>query len=187
MRVSDDQGLSETFHMETAIDPCFGNSDSYRCTYLLTPFSGDAQGSSGSHSAIAQHHGQLMRVPDNQTLGETFHMETAIDPWLRLAAIATSDTYIQGLLRRCQRLQRNILSHHAGPPAIDACSRQPDAGETFHMETAIDPWLRLAAIATADTNIQGLLRRCQRLQRSILSHHSGPPAINACSRQPDAG
>ena len=44
MRVSDDQGLSETFHMETAIDPRFGNSDSYRCTYLLTPFSGDAPG-----------------------------------------------------------------------------------------------------------------------------------------------
>jgi hypothetical protein len=56
------------------------SSDSYRCTYLLTPFSGDAQGSSGSHSAIVQHHGKLMRVRDNHTLGETFHMETAIDP-----------------------------------------------------------------------------------------------------------
>ncbi|HHH9503049.1 TPA: hypothetical protein ACP32P_003898, partial [Pseudomonas aeruginosa] len=38
--------------------------------------------SSGSYSAIDRHHGQLMRVRDNQTLAETFHMETAIDPLL---------------------------------------------------------------------------------------------------------
>ena len=141
------------------------------------------QGSSGSHSAIAQHHGQLMRVPDNQTLGETFHMETAIDPWLRLAAIATSDTYIQGLLRRCSACKGAYSVTTRDHRQLMRVPDDQGLSETFHMETAIDPWLRLAAIATADRYIQGLLRRC-RACRSILSYHARPPAIDAWPRRP---